>query len=59
MVPIIFTQSEASEAAYTVTALLQVFYWRAVSFVALCREDPFWPEGRRIALERFEGRVPY
>ncbi len=31
-----------------------MFFLKAVSLVTLCREGPFWPEGRHRAREKFE-----
>ncbi len=31
-----------------------VFFWKAVSLITLCREGPYWPEGRHRAREKFK-----
>ena len=30
---------------------LKFFFWKAVLLITLCREGPFWPEGRHRARE--------
>jgi hypothetical protein len=32
------------------------FFLKAASLITLCREGPFWPEGRHRAREKFKGR---
>ncbi len=32
------------------------FFWKAASLITLCREGPYWPEGRYRAREKFKGR---
>jgi hypothetical protein len=34
------------------------FFWKAVSLITLCREGPYWPEGRHRARERLSDRGP-
>jgi hypothetical protein len=38
--------------------MMPIYFWKAVSLIALCREGPYWPEGRHRAREKFKGRCP-
>jgi hypothetical protein len=49
------SESELASDSQGDTNLKGLFFWRAVSLVTLCREGPFWPEGRHRAREKFKG----